>query len=217
MRARPEELDARTRILHAAGQIFAAVGYDGARVDEIAARAGVNKAMLYYYVGDKERLYAAILTETIDRAYARLTEAVAKSPTPSAKIQSVLDTLASIGTETPTFIPLVMREIASGGAHLPDEMILRMSNVFRIVAGVLGEGMERGAFRRMDPLLTHVSVIGSMMFLIASAPVRRRVAKIAGVASGEQTPAELARHVGKLMLHGLEVPARRKRPARRRS
>ncbi|MFN2441829.1 MAG: TetR/AcrR family transcriptional regulator, partial [Thermoanaerobaculia bacterium] len=39
----------RERILAAAGDIFARSGYDGARVDEIATRAGVNKAMVYYH------------------------------------------------------------------------------------------------------------------------------------------------------------------------
>ncbi len=49
--------DARTRLLHAAGQVFAERGYQAATVREIAARAGVNPASVNYYFRDKESLY----------------------------------------------------------------------------------------------------------------------------------------------------------------
>ena len=51
----------RDAILDAASAEFAERGFAGARVDEIAARAGVNKAMLYYRIGDKQTLYNAVL------------------------------------------------------------------------------------------------------------------------------------------------------------
>lgn len=51
----------RRRILEAALDEFAAKGLDGSRVDAIAARAGVNKRMLYYYFGSKDDLYRAVL------------------------------------------------------------------------------------------------------------------------------------------------------------
>ena len=60
--ARPGEGAAggRDRILDAATEVFAEKGFGETRVDEIAARAGVNKAMLYYHVGGEEALYAAV-------------------------------------------------------------------------------------------------------------------------------------------------------------
>ena len=67
-------VDERT-ILDAAAKVFAEKGYDGARVDEIAAEAGMNKAMLYYRIGDKEELYRRVViqgqktfTDSVDRA-----------------------------------------------------------------------------------------------------------------------------------------------------
>jgi len=49
------------RILDAATDIFAEAGFNGALMDEIARRAGVNKAMIYYHIGAKEALYAEVL------------------------------------------------------------------------------------------------------------------------------------------------------------
>jgi TetR/AcrR family transcriptional regulator len=210
---RPDpELDARARILAAASEVFASIGFAGARVDEIAARAGVNKAMLYYHVGDKDKLYATVLTETVDRVPPMLLRAIENVHTPAEKLQCVLDTLASLGTSNPHFVPIMLREIASGGAALPDAMIVRMAGIFRVVADVLAEGMQKGAFRRTDPLLTHVTLVGSMLFLVASQPIRARVAKLTGVAH-THTLEDLARHTGNLVLKGLEadaVPAKSK-------
>src|SRR5688500_10592170 len=58
----------REAILTAATDEFAAFGLGGARVDRIAARAGINKRMLYYYFGQKEDLFLAVL----ERAYAKI-------------------------------------------------------------------------------------------------------------------------------------------------
>lgn len=202
---RPLEPDPRERILAAAAQVFAQTGFDGARIDEIADRAGINKAMLYYHVGDKEHLYAAVLTGTFDRGLCSIREAVDPSLTPPQKLEAILHTFARFGSENPVFVPIVMREIASGGAHLPDEMILRMASVFRFVGETLRSGMLAGEFRKTDPLLTHVSLVGAIMFLVASQPVRERVARIAGTPVVQHTPADLADHVANLILHGLET------------
>ena len=51
--------DTRARILEAALREFSALGMAGARMDQIAAAAGVNKALLYYHFDSKENLYVA--------------------------------------------------------------------------------------------------------------------------------------------------------------
>src|ERR1035438_1124525 len=53
----------RQAILSAAERIFATAGLAGARTDEIAAAAGVNKALLYYYFQSKEHLYEAVVED----------------------------------------------------------------------------------------------------------------------------------------------------------
>ncbi len=54
----------REKIKAAAQEVFVQRGYDGARMHEIADRAGANKAMIYYYFNSKETLFEAILRET---------------------------------------------------------------------------------------------------------------------------------------------------------
>jgi len=60
------ETDNKARILEAAAAEFAERGFDGARVDSIALRAGVNKALIYYYYSNKEELLDLLFLETRD-------------------------------------------------------------------------------------------------------------------------------------------------------
>lgn len=209
------DADARERILAAASEVFATHGFAGARIDDIADKAGINKAMLYYHVGDKDGLYAAVLGETVDRTFSMLDQVAAGLPTPAAKLKKILETFADFGTSNRFFVPIMLREIASGGSTLPDEMLPRMARVFRVVADVLAEGIADGSFRRTDPLLTHVSLVGSMMFLIASQPVRERVARAAGLPPAVEDSGALAAHVANLFLQGLELSPAKATNARR--
>jgi AcrR family transcriptional regulator len=62
--------DSKLRILEAATSLFASKGFEGARIDEIAARAEINKAQIYYYFESKE----AILEEIFERFMGKINE-----------------------------------------------------------------------------------------------------------------------------------------------
>ncbi|MCA1790094.1 MAG: TetR/AcrR family transcriptional regulator, partial [Thioalkalivibrio sp.] len=62
MATRRNSSDVMQRILDAATEVFANQGLAGARMDEIAARAGVSKALIYYHIPDKESLYASVMS-----------------------------------------------------------------------------------------------------------------------------------------------------------
>lgn len=59
---------ARAAILNAAESVFAEHGFDGARIDAIAAEAGYNKSLIFQYFGDKLNLYARVLKQTDEEA-----------------------------------------------------------------------------------------------------------------------------------------------------
>src|SRR4051794_33723389 len=81
-RGKPEET--RREILDAAIQEFASEGVAGARTDSIAQAAGVNKALLYYYFGDKETLYVAALEAVFSGLVAELHE-ILRGPLPDGE------------------------------------------------------------------------------------------------------------------------------------
>lgn len=93
----------RLRIIDAAEATFAAEGIAGARVDEIAARAGANKRMLYYYFGSKEGLYEAVLRR-------RLADRLEAAEVPAAAAEERLPTRTARTLDDPTYVRLLMWE-----------------------------------------------------------------------------------------------------------
>jgi TetR/AcrR family transcriptional regulator len=163
-------------ILEAAAGVFADKGLGGARVDEIARAAGVNKASLYYKVGDKDALYDAVMTMGLKLTAERVMELVAQASGPEQKVRRFIDAFAeSIGQMRFT-APLMMREVASGGSHLPDEALAHMGSIVELLRETLQEGVEAGLFRPVNPFVTHMLIIGSLMFYSANEPIRQRIA-----------------------------------------
>ncbi len=196
----------RERVLSAAADVFARSGYDGARVEEIAGRAGMNKAMIYYHVGDKSEIYATVMAERADRLFGALRDAIAGARTPEEKLRAAIETVARAATTNPHFAPIMLREIASGGAGLPPQVLQKAAAVFGVFRRILDEGRREGTFRRIDPVSTHMMIAGVVMLLAAGAPIRARLRELDGVPPAlppEGGPRELAAHVFDLVIHGL--------------
>lgn len=106
------------KILDAAAEIFAARGYAGARVDEIAASAGMNKRLLYHYVGAKAELLAAVLT--------RQAQELDASSLSSPKLWSLLLAEAANTGSTQLLRSLLDFEIHQGGGNVSDRLARAM-------------------------------------------------------------------------------------------
>ena len=84
----------RDLVFQSAAVLFSARGFDGVSVDDIAARAGVNKAMIYYHFGSKQGLYRTLLRDTFRAAAARLAEIGERDLPVAKKIEEVVEAMA---------------------------------------------------------------------------------------------------------------------------
>lgn len=192
----------RDIILDAASAVFAEHGFAGARVDEIAARAGVNKAMLYYRIGDKKQLYAAVIMRNFDRVDAALAEAETEGDA-RQRLEAVIAGLSRVVQEVPDHPRIVLREIASGGATLPPEVVGRFVRAIGVVRSLLREGVESGEFRPLDPLLAHLTLVGSVIFLASSSSIRTRMSELLPDGALPKPTADIAAFLSTLLLDGL--------------
>jgi len=169
-----EGSEARQRILDAAAEVFAERGFGGAGVDEIARRAGVNKAMLYYYVGDKAALFGEVVRANVERIKQAVTAALAETEDPRERLRAIPRAFAGAVRRRPFLPQLMLREIAAGGPNLPAEAVEQIAEIMGMTKAVLSEGAATGVFRRVDPFVTHLMLIGSLMFMANALRMRQR-------------------------------------------
>lgn len=207
MNREPEPPGAKEKILRAATKVFAEHGFGGARIELIAEDAGVNKASLYYHVGNKETLYATVMSRAADGMLQTLRAGIEQSEDgPPERFRAAIRAIAGRAMEDPHFAPLMLHEVATGGSVLPDEVVRKFSEIFSTVGSILRQGAADGTFRKFDPVLTHMLTTGGLLFLAAGTPLRERIrAELDGEAARhEQSWEELASEVSSILLEGLE-------------
>jgi TetR/AcrR family transcriptional regulator len=168
------------RILIAARTVFAEKGYSGAHVDEIAGRAGVNKATIYYQIGDKDTLYAGVIHQVIGNVAQEIAQAVAAADNPEEKLKAYVTFIAGAVDKNPDLPPIMMREIASGGITLPKLVMEDIASVLTVLAGILDEGRKKRLFIETVPFLIHMMIIGTILFYKKASPIKNKLSWIPG-------------------------------------
>jgi AcrR family transcriptional regulator len=177
-------------ILAAAALEFAARGFAGARVDRIARRAKVNKAMIYYHFKSKERLYRTLLRRMFTLAAERLQAIAGGSGAPADKVDLAIAGIAAFIQEHTFFPAIMLREVAEGGSHLDRETLKALAAVPRTVAGIVEEGITRGDFRPVDPVFAYFSMLAPIVFYLAGTPIRKELSHLHVINMRAMSPAE---------------------------
>jgi len=150
------------QILEAALSEFASNGFDGAKVHQIAQRAGCNARLIYHYFESKERLYTAALSRIYSEIRAREDELHLDTLPPEHAIKRLTETTFDFFESNTAFLAITRSENLLGGrfiAQVPE--IQKMSTPFLDkISDVLTRGHAEGAFRAgLDPLQLYVSIV----------------------------------------------------------
>jgi AcrR family transcriptional regulator len=161
----------RERILRAAVAEFSSKGLGGARVDEIAARAGANKRMLYHYFGNKDDLFLAALESVYaDIRHAELTLNLADLEPVEAMRALILFTWDYF-LANPHFIPMLNSENLHRARHLArsSEIQAMHSPLIELLAGILARGAANGTMRTgVDPMQLYISIAALGYFYLSN-------------------------------------------------
>jgi TetR/AcrR family transcriptional regulator len=194
----------RDRLLSAAAQEFAARGFAGTGVDRIAARARLNKAMIYYHFGSKAGLYRELLRDMFAAVGARVAAVATSDATPADKIRQFVEAIAIEAEARPHFPPIWFREIAEGGQHLDDETIGAMAGVLTSLGSIMAQGIAAKQFTPANPLLLHAGIVAPLLLFFASAGIRQRIARSGVKGVSQLQRAEVVAHVQRVALGLLE-------------
>ena len=206
-RKKIENPETARRILSAAERIFAERGLAGARTEEIARAARVNKAMLYYYFESKERLHRAVF----ENLFRQATRLVQEGMPPNASAQQIIlafvDGYFKFRVAYPNYARLMQQLMMES----PEEFRRIARQYFRQgyneLTRAIEQGMARGEFHRVDPKHMVLNIIAMIVFYFSGAPAHSVL--LGQDALQPHAVAEHKRAVVELLEHGLfRSPAR---------
>lgn len=163
----------RKKLLTAARREFADSGLAGARVDEIAARAGVNKQLVYHYFGDKDALYLAVLEWVYEEIRAQERKLNLEGLPPQQAIKRLIEASFDHLAAHPDFIVLLNDENRGGARHVRGSRKLEAmhSPLVSMVSAILSEGVRAGVFRKgVNPVHLYISIAGLSYFYFSNTP-----------------------------------------------
>ncbi|MGN6100298.1 MAG: TetR/AcrR family transcriptional regulator, partial [Devosia sp.] len=158
-------------ILAAAVLEFSQNGYEGARVEAIARRAGINKRMLYHYFGSKEGLYLAVLEGRYAaiRSAEQLLDLTHRDPVEGMK--SLIAFTWNYFLEHPEFLAILAAENQQKARFLKqsDRIVQLNSPLIDAIRQVLGRGVETRVFKPgIDPVDLYISIAALGAFYLSN-------------------------------------------------
>ena len=158
------------KILNAAQKVFIEKGMDGARMQEIADEASINKALLHYYFRTKQKLFEAIFKKVLSKILPNLMDMVHSDLPIEVKmgifIENYIDLLMK-NPFLPTFIlkemnrdPDFIATVIKGTGIQPDKIF-----------AMFEREMDAGKIRRMDPRDLLINILALSIFPIAAKPL----------------------------------------------
>lgn len=191
----------RQRILDAALAEFAAKGLAGSRVDEIAARAGANKRMLYAHFGSKEELWLTVLERAYAAKRAEERELKVDSLPPEQAMARLVGFNLRYTSRHPEFVALLNQENLHRAAYLhrSKQVPAMYSPLLEAIRGVLARGAAAGVFRAgVDPMQLYISMLALGHFYVAN---RHTLSTIFGTAlDTEAAIAAREAHIAEVVL-----------------
>ena len=200
-RKKLENPETAQRILAAAENHFAAQGLAGARTEEIAAAAHANKAMLFYYFGDKRRLHRAVLENLLRQLRVLFDELARSKAAPRRSLENLLLGYMDFLASHPNYSRLIQREAMESSPNF--ECIFRefLGPFQATLRKTIELGVRAREFRRVDARHAVFSLLGMTIFYFVAA---RRVPQLFdGDAMAPKALAERKKAMLDLLMNGL--------------
>jgi len=153
--------DKPRRILDAAVRVFAAQGYDTARVGDIAEEAGVAYGLVYHYYESKEAVLEAVFREAWGRLLAAVALAEETGMDAAEQLELVVKIVLRAWRDDPDLVRLLVREVTRN-PHIQDELD-EIGQAFASLERMVRRGQADGTFRaELDPKLASWMLYGAL-------------------------------------------------------
>lgn len=160
----------REHIINTALELFAAKGFEGTSVRDIAEKASVNLAMVSYYFGSKEKLFEALVEEKAGYIIEILQDLVNdKTKSEIEKVDILIEAYVNRLLSNNNFHKVLHQELLMQQRKNLHEHIINifLKNAYNIKS-IIEQGIKRKVFRKVDPELTMLSILGTINQVLLS-------------------------------------------------
>ncbi len=173
------DLSTEQKILEAAKKVFICKGLDGARLDEIATEAGINKALLHYYFRSKENLFETIFDQIVEKIVPDFTAIVESKKPIEEKIELFVHRYIDFVSENPQIPVFMITEVNRNPERM--KVILSHSHNFAKMqqfAFQMITEMQVGRIKSFNPLHLILNIISLCIFPFIAKPVIQTILQI---------------------------------------
>lgn len=172
-------ISTESKILSAAREVFLQKGFAGARMQDIADEAGINKAMLHYYFRNKEKLFETIFREAFGKLIPLITDAFSSDLSFYNKIRAFSSAYVTMAIENP-FIPLfVLNAMHSDPVNfqklfgdIPKKLPLTL------IKAEINKAVDKGIIRPIEPFQLIMNMLSLCLFPFIARPMFQMIANI---------------------------------------
>ncbi|MGM0597190.1 MAG: TetR family transcriptional regulator [Myxococcota bacterium] len=172
-----KKISTRLKCVNAAIKEFALSGKDGAKMEAIARRAGVNKAMLYYYFSSKNNLFIESLKIILEKTYLKIVKEFdllgGDTTDYISQIKKLIDVQLRVFSEKSVYAKLFHTALANEPEITKStlEALIAKDNALKEFEKFLDEGAQNGVFRKIDPNQTLISIFGLTIVIFLAKPI----------------------------------------------
>ncbi|MBE0643600.1 MAG: TetR/AcrR family transcriptional regulator [Bacteroidetes bacterium] len=163
------------QILAAALEEFSMHGRQGARMQCIADRAGLNKALLHYYFRSKDRLYEEVFTYVFHTYFFQLADTLRAEGDFPTVLRAFIHRYVDMLNENPALPMFLLREVAEGAPvfsrRLPEIVQANPLGMPKLLLALFEESSRSGESRKTDPFQTLISIMGACIYFFAGFPI----------------------------------------------
>ncbi len=167
----------RARLLEAAERLFAERGFDGTRLEEVAAAVGIRRPSILYHFRDKPALYDAVLAEVFGALYERVAAVLLGAGSFADRIEAAVSVWIDVVAARPALARLLLREVADGTPVNSSRLAPHLEPFFALVERTLAAPDAVSPPSGADPIAVASQIAGATVFFVAAMPTllpRRR-------------------------------------------
>jgi AcrR family transcriptional regulator len=169
-----KDLNTEQKILKASRTVFTLKGFEGARMQEIADEAGINKALLHYYYRSKDKLFEEVFKEAFYTMVPRVIELLKSDKPLFDKIRFFAEKYIDIFIQNP-FIPgFVLHELSQNPQRIV-ELISNMGIEPQIFLQQIQTEIEKGTIKPIDPRNLLTNLLAMCIFPFVAKPILKNI------------------------------------------